>query len=68
MSQEENKELTAPSTVFKTEVLLKDDQKKATKVFKVEDAEPPDDANEDYSKLPANVQLNQIVVKICWKG
>ena len=59
---EENKEVTAPSTIFKTELQLKDDKKKATKVFKVDDAEPPDDASEPYSKLPDNVLLKQIIV------
>ncbi len=63
MSEEENKEITAPSTVFKTEVTLKEEKKKkTTKVFRVDDAEPPDDAPENYSKLPDNVLLKQIVV------
>ena len=59
---EENKETTAPSTIFKTEVQIKDEIKNRMKVFKVEDAEPPDDADKPYGSLPDNIIYSQILV------
>lgn len=62
MSEEISKEPTVTSSVFKTEVQVKDIKKKDTKVFKVELAELPNDENEAVGKLPDNVLPKQITV------
>ncbi len=64
MSEEETKEVGTGSSVFKTEVQLKEERKKDMKTFNVEDAEPPEDDDEPYSRLPPNVLPKQITVTL----